>query len=75
LIEILGLPLAVREDPAQPHVVKVERELLKEQLDSRSNLNKTQTSEDQVFCGIGSTDDTGTTIKPIGGPVHASPHG
>lgn len=33
LIEILGLPLAVRVDPAKPHDVSVGRKLLAEQLD------------------------------------------
>jgi putative transposase len=33
LIEYLGLPLAVRVDPARPHDVKVGRELLADQLD------------------------------------------
>src|SRR5450756_1939271 len=33
LIEYLGLPLAVRVDPARPHDVKVGRELLAERLD------------------------------------------
>jgi len=32
VIEILGLPVAVRVDPAQPHDVKVGRELLKDEI-------------------------------------------
>jgi transposase len=35
VIEILGLPVAVRVDPAQPHDVKVGRELLKEEINAR----------------------------------------
>ena len=33
LVEILGLPLAVRVDPAKPHDVRVGRELIAERLD------------------------------------------
>jgi transposase len=38
LIEILGLPLAVRVDPAKPHDVRSGRELLDERLDELPNV-------------------------------------
>ena len=38
LIEILGLPLAVRVDPAKPHDVRAGRELLDERLDELPNV-------------------------------------
>jgi putative transposase len=53
LIEILGLPLAVRVDPAQPHDVKVGRELLKEQLDSKSLPRLQAVVADRGYRGLG----------------------
>ena len=38
LIEILGLPLAVRVDPATPHDVRVGRELIADHLDKLPNV-------------------------------------
>src|SRR5674476_718007 len=38
LIEILGLPLAVRVDPASPHDVKVGREMIADHLDKLPNV-------------------------------------
>lgn len=38
LIEILGLPVGVRVDPAKPHDVKPGRELLDEKLPELPNL-------------------------------------
>jgi putative transposase len=38
LIEILGLPIAARVDPARPHDVKVGRELLVDQLSALSGV-------------------------------------
>lgn len=53
LIEILGLPLAVRVDPAQPHDVKVGRELLREQLDSNSLPRLQAVVADRGYRGLG----------------------